>query len=96
MPNKMDKAISVISVVLACLFLVYCTVNTYLSKEGSVAEKIISTVDTSSNFTQQDKETINMILKTTSDKDVVENIKKYVEADDEKGLEEYLETLLSN
>lgn len=96
MDLKLDRIISIICVILACLLLAYSTVCSFLEKEGSTSDRIISVLDSSSNFTENDKNTIETILETGKDKEVMEKIKAYIESDDEEGLENYLQTILND
>ena len=96
MDLKLDRIISIICVILACLLLAYSTVCSFLEQEGSTSDRIISVLDSSSNFTENDKNTIETILETGKDKEVMEKIKAYIESDDEEGLENYLQTILND
>ena len=93
---KLDRFISVICVILACVFLAYNVANSFLTNDGTTFDKIITVLDSSSSFSKDVKDKIEMMIKSGKDKKVIENVKKYIESDDEDGLEKYLQEILND
>ena len=91
---NVDKLITIASVIAASILLIFGAVNAYTKTEGSVTDKVFSVIDSSSSFTKEDRETIEKIYKSGTDKDVISKIAEYIEKDDEQGLEDYLEEVL--